>query len=206
MKHLLIVLFLIIIVFPVSSQMNRKLWGGIEYGYGIGLSDSRRNKMKTLYNINDQNAMTMNSFRFVMGYYLNPRFSLGAGLAVNSHSNPQLNTLPLFAEVRYHPFSNLMGFFVNADIGYSLYNDGSTYDSNVGFDPYELKKTSGGFCEISAGWKLLKVKNITIAPAIGYNMAVYKTIGKVVDEHFLDNERSNWLRHSIFLRLGVWWL
>ena len=172
-------LLLVILLFAAtcSYAQNRKLWGAVEVGYGISLSDKG-----DAYDVSygSDHKMAMSLIRALLGYYVTPDLSLGAGIGLNSYTQLEgLNTLPVFIDVRYHPFTNKR-FLLNGDIGYNLATSENNKDGKWLFD-------------FSFGYKLLN-KRISIIPAIGYNYCSYSIDG---------SSKMNQSRHSLFLKVGV---
>lgn len=159
------------------SQENRKLWGGIEIGYGISLSDTG-----DLSNVNfgSNNNMFISSLKAILGYYVMPELSLGLGIGLNSYTKPGLNTLPMWLDVRYHPFFN-KEFQINGDLGYTIATSESNRDGKF-------------LADFSVGYALFKIKKAHIVPAIGYNFCNYSVKG---------TKKMNQSRHSLFLKVGV---
>jgi hypothetical protein len=175
MRRLL--LFILLFSSTYTYAQNRKLWGGIEVGYGISFSDKG-----DAYDVSYDNdhKMLINTIRILLGYYVTPDLSLGTGVGFNSYTELEgLNTLPVFIDVRYRPFTNKR-FLLNGDIGYNLFTSENNKDGNLLFD-------------LSFGYKLLD-KRICIVPAIGYNYCNYSING---------TSKINQSRHSIFLKVGV---
>jgi hypothetical protein len=168
-----------ITLFPLYSQTNGRLWGGLEVGYGLSLAD--KGKMYDLSYGRDA-KMTISTIKAVLGYYITPRLSLGAGIGLSSYTLPGVNTAPLCIDIRYHPVRDNLNIVLNGDIGYSL----ATSESD----------TKGKFmADFSLGYKLFNIKKINITPAIGYNYINYS-----VDNVF---GKSNQSRHSIFMKIGI---
>lgn len=63
------------------SQTNHRLWGGFEVGYGLSLSD-RGDNYKVSYG--GDTKMTISTLRGIVGYYVIPQLSVGAGIGFNS--------------------------------------------------------------------------------------------------------------------------
>lgn len=171
-------LLLILLLTPTLTYAQKhKLWGGIEIGYGVSLSD-KGDLYQATYGTD--NKMAISSIRALIGYYVVPNFSLGVGLGLNSYTQLEgLNTLPVFLDVRYHPFSN-KSFLLNGDIGYNLLTSEDNKDGKY-------------LCDFSFGYKFLD-KRISIIPAIGYNYCNYSINGV---------SKMNQSKHSIFLKIGV---
>lgn len=176
MKKILLLIFLFLGI-NLYSQENRKLWGAFEVGYGITLSDNG-----DLFDVNfgNNNKMYISSLRAIIGYYIMPELSLGLGIGLNSYTKPGLNTLPIWLDVRYHPFLNKK-FQINGDIGYAMATSENYLDGKL-------------IADLSFGYELFKIKKIKIVPGIGYNFCNYSV---------KEMKNMNQSRHSFFLKIGV---
>ena len=182
LKFVIIILFLSLLSLEAQVH-NGKFWGGLEVGYGPGLSDKGG-----AYNATPSNVVTpmdISSLHIVAGYYLNPNLSLGAGFGLTSY-NPMLNTLPVFVDVRYHPLRQLENLFLNVDIGSSL----------IFFEDHQK---SGFMTELAVGYYFKLGKKIRIHPALGYNLCTYKT-----ETYYNVNPKMyGQTKHSLFFRIGL---
>jgi hypothetical protein len=179
MKKSLIILLFLTSFFPLFSQTNGKLWGGLELGFGIGLADKGN-----MYDISfgDDNKMTTGTIRGVLGYYVMPQLSIGAGIGLSSYTKPGINTIPVCFDMRFHPMKDNMNLVLNGDFGYAL----STNENDL----------KGKFItDISVGYKLFNIKKISFTPFIGYNYSNYK-----VDNAFGKSTQS---RHSVFFKIAA---
>tara|TARA_B110001454_G_C12638239_1_gene400050 strand:+ start:115 stop:759 length:645 start_codon:yes stop_codon:yes gene_type:complete len=57
------------------------------------------------------------SFNTINGYFFSPNFSLGIGIGLDGYHNPNANTMPLFADVRYYFNDEAKSVYVFADVG-----------------------------------------------------------------------------------------
>ncbi len=187
MRYFLIGIIGILCFFsPISlySQTNNKLWGGLEVGYGISLSDNGK-LYDTSYKGN--NRMALSSIRGVFGYYIIPSLSVGAGIGLSSYTKPQLNTIPVFLDFRFHPLPKNTDLFINADLGHTIATSESDSKGKL-------------IAELSIGYNLFRIGKLSIVPAIGYNYVNYSI-------SYPDNDgiKSSFSQHrnSIFLKVGI---
>jgi len=174
MKRVLLLIFIFVAI-NSFSQNTRKIWGGIELGYGLSLSDDG-----DCYDISfgNSNKMSISSIRAILGYYITPDLSLGAAIGLNSYSKPGLNILPVFLDVRYHPFNNKNIQF-NGDIGYVLTTSENNRDGKL-------------LADLSVGYILLSNKKVNLIPAIGYNLCTYEVKA---------DKKYNQSRHSVLFKI-----
>lgn len=132
----------------ISAQSKSKIWGGVEIGYGVTLSDE---------NIS-QSDKSISTLRGLLGYYVVPNLSLGVGVGLSGYI--VANTVPLCLDVRYHPINSNPNYVVNWAVGYSL----ATSENDV----------KGKFMtDISLGYKIFNIGKMKLVPAIGYNYNTY---------------------------------
>jgi hypothetical protein len=205
MKRILLFLISSISLFPAYSQTNGKLWGGLEAGYGIGLSDKG-----DYYNLSygsgnipfaewqpislgvNRSEMDVNIIRLVLGYYVIPQLSLGAGIGFNTNSLPGVSTLPLYIDIRYHPVADNPNLVLNVAAGYAPLI--SEHD------------TKGKFlADFSVGYKLFNLKKVSFVPFIGYNFINYSLSNPYNYPNDPIAGTFNQSRHSIFLKIGMFY-
>jgi hypothetical protein len=179
MKKLLLVLFSMMSI--ASYSQNSKLWGGLEVGYGLNLSD-KGDSYKISYG--GDTKMTITSLRGILGYYVIPQLSIGAGIGFNSYTVPSLNAVPVCLDIRYHPLEN-RNFLLNGNIGYSLATSEEEFDSKV-------------MTDISIGYKISNIGKFSLVPAIGYNFINYS-----INSPFENEKNLNQSRHSLFIKVGL---
>lgn len=161
----------------LSAQPNNKLWGTVEVSYGYSFAEK-----KDAYGIGYPQNNSVSFLQAILGYYVSEKLSLGVGIGLNGYSNPGLNTIPLFLDLRFHPLQNKK-MILNGSVGYSL----STNETNLG---------TGALASISIGYNLFKIKKISIVPAIGYNYCQYT----VTDTNGITHNSN---RNSLFVKLGI---
>jgi hypothetical protein len=182
MKQKLLILSGIVIgcfLQPICAQegKNHGLWGNIEYSYGLGLSDKG-----DLYDFSQSNTnLYTHSLRGIIGYYINPKFSIGFGGGIAGYHNPDVNTLPLFIDFRYFLQENSKSVYFYSDLGSSV-----SLDSD---------KNSGFLAELGVGYKIPISKKIILTPALGYNLITYK------QNYYTPSDKR--IRNSIFFKIGV---
>jgi hypothetical protein len=160
----------------VQDVKEKSFWGSAELGYGWNMRDNGKSGDMNL-RISDGG---MRSLRLKAGYYLMSRFSLGAGLGLRYYNTGNLNTLPIFPDIRYH-IKSLPELYAYTDIGASLEGTDKAF-------------TSGSMLDIGVAYKIRLGKRISLNPAIGYNLFKYSR------EFLLLPEKR--LKHTVFLQLG----
>jgi hypothetical protein len=114
---ILIISLFLIPLYPVFPQTNRKLWGGLEVGYGLSISD-KGGIYK--YSYGNDTKMSISYVRGILGYYIVPQMSVGIGIGLSSYTKPAVNTVPVCLDLRYHPVVNTHNLVLNGSLGYSL--------------------------------------------------------------------------------------
>lgn len=171
-------IILVLLLFPLSAKaQSRKLWGSVDIAYGYSLAQK-----KDMYGVSHPSSNSYSNIQGVMGYYLTPNFSIGIGVGLSGYSNPGLNCMPLFANLKVHPFLNKK-ISLNSDIGYSVLSN-------------EAKIKAGFYTNISVGYKVWEFKKISLIPALGYNFCHYNITTK--SENKIQGNRN-----SLFLKLSI---
>lgn len=175
MKSIIVTLLLFCML--TANAQNNRLWGGVEVGYGYSLAEK-----KDVHGISYPKNNSFSSIQAILGYYVVEKLSVGVGIGLNGYSNPGLNTLPLFLNLKFHPFHNKNIVF-SGDLGYSLLSNEDNIDA-------------GFLTNISVGYRLWRIRKISITPAVGYNFCQYsiKGAGKIKHRDY---------RNSIFLKLSI---
>lgn len=57
------------------------------------------------------------SFQTINGYFISPQFSLGVGVGLDGHNNPNFNTFPVFLDARVYLEDEANTFYTCLDIG-----------------------------------------------------------------------------------------
>ncbi|GHT65923.1 hypothetical protein FACS189452_00910 [Bacteroidia bacterium] len=163
----------------MAQQVNSKtFWGEVELGYAWSIADN--GKSYDLSHKNFYGNMYMAHWCIKAGYYITPQFSLGAGLSMNGYHNFNINTLPIFVDVRYH-LKRIPQLFFYADVGMPIASSG-------------IPLTSGFMGDIGLGYRFALGKRIALNPSVGYNVFCYS--------QDIGNGKETRSRHSIFLQLG----
>ncbi len=129
--------------------------------------------------------MRMGMLKVLVGYYVTPALSLGVGAGSSSYNPGAKNVLPVFLDVRYHPFKNKR-FLLNGDIG-------CAFLTPAAYSKGEL------LMDFSVGYKVLD-KKVSIIPAIGYNYCGYDVGVPAYNNMQLVDSQN---RHSLFVKVGV---
>jgi hypothetical protein len=172
-----VILALILFQINLNAQEVKSFWGSVELGYGWNMRDNGN----TGGNIKSQIFKgDMRTVYLKAGYYLLPRFSLGAGLGLRHYSVGITNTLPVFVDARYH-LKSLPQLYGYVDVGASVANKESAF-------------TSGFMSDIGLAYKIRLGKRMSLNPSIGYNLFTYS-----LNVLALTEKRS---KHTVYLQLG----
>ena len=122
----------------------------------------------------------------INGYFISPYFSLGVGFGLDGYHNPDINTMPLFLDVRAYLNNNYDSPFIALDLG-----------TLVKIEP-ELRQ--GRTFQASAGYKLFieREKRIALIADIGYT---YKSIS--FDGNSIRNSEDFYQLNGLSLSLGI---
>ena len=186
MKRILaIVVVLLGMIGQVDAQyLSKGFWGGFELSYGLSLSDKGGAYRQ---NFGGETKMQTVDARAVFGYYFTKTFSLGTGVGLATYSSPRINFIPIFVDMRIHPFAVVNeNFYLSANVGTSLANN------HKHINPKWM-------AEVALGYQLFDFGSCTLAPSLGYSFFKYNRddISSVND--FVENRQK---RHSVFIRLS----
>lgn len=92
----------------------------------------------------------------INGYFLNPHLSVGIGIGLDGYTNPNVNTFPVFIDVRAYLDDDYNSLFIYLDAG-TLTNAGGAF-------------RRGGIYNIGAGYKVFlgQKSRIALLPEIGF--------------------------------------
>src|SRR5690606_39204657 len=94
----------------------------------------------------------------INGYFISPHFSLGVGLGLDGHHNPNYNTLPVFLDARAYFAEERNSFYSYIDIGPTI---------KIGGENSELRK--GVLFNIGIGYKFNVAKRFFLVSDIFYS-------------------------------------
>jgi len=178
MKKVMI-LFMLFTLTSLSANAQLKedgsrWWGGVEVrdGYILGKKTNDPDGNKP----NSNNSM---GIHLIGGYYVSSSFSIGAGAGLDQLSNPGFSFMPVFLDLRFHPFSGNENVVINGQVGTSLIN-GDNYKATFLLDG-----------SIGYSFKFTKVELI---PAVGFNYTKFKEKKWNEDGH---------KRNIVYLKLGI---
>jgi hypothetical protein len=125
------------------------------------------------------------SVKVKAGYYVLPQLSLGVGVGLSGYHNPLINTLPVFAEVRYN-VKRIPRLF-------SCLNAGASFGSGA--------FSSGGIVGAGVGYSIKTGRRTALNISVGYDALLYK---QIVVYLFTDEVAYSEMRHrhTMFLQLG----
>ena len=172
-----------------SVQAQSRFHFDVDYHYNLGLSTSIKGGHWGRSNY----KMGGHSIHFTGRYDLSDALSAGAGFGWDRYTEPNYNTLPIFATLRYKPIKTLRDVYCFTDLGYGIkpkdtYNSGFLMNLGVGY----TKMFSPHF-----GLNFQIAYNCKVFDD-GIMYAVADEHGNYVDGNYLDNTR-----HSISFGVGV---
>lgn len=164
-----------------------KLHVDVDYHYNLGLSE---NFMGYTLSRNNYN-MGGHSIHLTSRYDISTLWSAGIGIGLDRYTEPEYNTMPIFATVRYKIIRKIPDLYTYTNIGYALkggnYTKGFTGDIGIGYT-HMLAKHFG--LNIQIGYNLKRFTNI---PVYSYD--------DKSGEETLNEESST--RHSLSFGIGL---
>lgn len=188
MKHIVIILFVIIIYFLGSNTAkSQSLYHfDIEYHYNLGVSETIVGKSFG----RDKYKMGGSALRLTARYDIAKQWSLGMGVGVERYTEIDINTMPIFASLRYKPIED-KNFYVFSNIGYSIkvasdYHNGFTGRLGLGYS-INVAKHFKPYLQVA-----YNLNNFRGIETISYNANTQQT----------DFFKSNSTRHSVSFGIG----
>ncbi len=188
MKRSLLLLTTLLLFCGVAKAqyLKKGFWGGVELSYGLTLSDKGG-----LYHqkYGGDTKMQALDLRTVFGYYLTKNFSIGTGVGVATYSDPRINLVPIFIDVRFHPITRINeNLYISANVGTSLVSNQSHIDPKL-------------LWELTLGYQLFDLGNCTLTPSIGYGFFKYNAEQwDNLNERLYDETQK---RRTLFFRLSL---
>jgi len=126
------------------------------------------------------------SLQTINGYFFSPHFSAGLGIGLDGYSNPNINTMPLFVDLRLYLSDQISSMYFYTDIG-----------TLIGIDNGPKR---GRMFNIGTGYKLAvnKEKRITLITDIGYSL---KQVSN--DRQPIRTSDNKILINGLILSLGI---
>jgi hypothetical protein len=126
------------------------------------------------------------SLQTINGYFFSPYFSAGLGIGLDGYSNPNINTMPLFIDLRLYLSDQLSSMYLYTDFG-----------TLIGI---ENGPKRGRMFNIGAGYKLAlnKKKRITVVTDLGYSL---KQVSN--DRQPIRTSDNKILINGLILSLGI---
>ena len=190
------IVWAIIAVFVLHSnqmQAQAKFHFDIDYHYNLGLSTSYENGSESGHWGRGDYKMGGNSIHFTGRYDINEKFSTGLGFGWDRYTEPEYNTLPIFATLRYMPIKTLKNAYCFTDLGYGI-KPKDTYNS-------------GFLMNLGVAYTKMFSAHFGLNFQIAYNYKVFNDgiISIVTDDkgNYLDCEYFDNTRHSISFGVGV---
>ncbi len=119
MNRKLLCVFGLLVLFELPALAQSKLRFGVDYQYHFGVNQRILGKNITRGSL----AMNGHSIQPKLMYHLVPQVKLGAGIALGGYDNPKFPSIPVFAEVQYHPTMDVPDLFAFGSVGYGIVSD-----------------------------------------------------------------------------------
>ena len=174
---------------PNKGNAQSKFHFDIDYHYNLGFSTSYDGGHWGRSNY----KMGGNSIHFTGRYDVSDKLSTGLGFGWDHYTEPDYNTLPIFATLRYKPIATFKNAYCFTDLGYGI-KPKDTYNS-------------GFLMNLGIGYTKMLSAHFGINFQIAYNYKVFNDgimsiitdgKGEQVDCEYLDNTR-----HSLSFGVGI---
>lgn len=160
----------------------------IDYHYNLGFSEKfvERHYGRSSY------KMGGNSLRLASRYDVSKNMSAGIGIGLDLYTEPDFNTMPVFATMRYSPLKKFHDAYIFSDLGYAFnvaedFNPGFTGKAGFGY-VWQIKKHFGLNFQIAYDFKDFRKIQTIYYDVITQETTCYN---------------SNSIRHSLSFGVGV---
>lgn len=185
-----------LVAFTATGVMAQsKLHFDVDYHYNLGLS---QRWLGTSHG-RDEYKMGGHSLRFTTRYDVTPKLSAGVGVGLDRFTEPDCNTLPIFATLRYKPLPKLQNAYAFTDLGYAIgssdFSPGFTGRLGVGY-ALPLGKRFGLNFQVVYGLN-------TFREEMSYYSIVWNAVSKSSELVYDGSYKNTQTRHSISFGVGV---
>lgn len=156
----------------------------LDYHYNLGLATKLRW---------ERSRRAGHSLHLTALYDFTSRFTAGIGIGADRYTNPDFNTIPVYATFRYKPVSSIPKGYIYTNLGYGCF-------SSVAIAP-------GWMWDLGIGYTKMFCRHFGLNFQIGYNLKEFAGISSY--DYNLDTEnitylgKVNDLRHSLSMGIGL---
>lgn len=188
---------------PSSLMSQSRFKFDVDYLYHLGLSEKYEDGTLRRSDCN----MGGNGLFFTGRYCFTDKLSAGAGFGFDRYTNPDHNTFPVYATLRYSPIKSALGAYVFTDLGYSFASGKAGISS-----PIKLLNwadfLSGVLCNAGIGYSKKMKKNFRMNFRIAYTCKKFRDAYIRIEPYDYDyadtqKEFSDNLRHSLSFGVGI---
>lgn len=179
---------IVVILFSVTTLAQSKLHFDLDYQYSLGMSG----KIAGYTYNRGSYKMGGNLLQVAARYDVATQWSVGIGMGLARYTEPDFNTYPMFATLRYKPVRKLPQAYLFTDLGYGLK---LADDSNSGFS---------GRLGIGYTWMIMRRFGLNFQ--IAYDLKNFRDITTAYYDEATDKTEfftSNGTRHSITFGIGL---
>lgn len=182
--------FFILVLFAIFGKVRAqsKYHVDLDYHYNLGFSENFIGK----HYGRDDYKMGGNSLRLAARYDISIVLSAGVGIGLERYTEPDFNTFPIYATLRYSPLEKDHRAYMFSDVGYAVKIAEDFYPGFTG--------------KIGVGYVIPIAKRFGINFQIAYD---YKDFRKITTIRYDEESRQNIfydsssIRHSISFGVGV---
>lgn len=156
----------------------------LDYHYNLGLATKLRW---------ERSRRAGHSLHLTALYDFTSRFTAGIGIGADRYTNPDFNTIPVYATFRYKPVSSIPKGYIYTNLGYGCF-------SSISIAP-------GWMWDLGIGYTKMCCRHFGLNFQIGYNLKEFAGIPSY--DYNLDTEnitylgKVNDLRHSLSMGIGL---
>lgn len=172
----------------------------VDYHFNLGLSEKYEDVTLTRSDCN----MKGNSLHFTGRYDITKKLSAGLGFGLDRYLNPDYNTFPVFATLRYAPVKSAYGAYLFTDFGYSIGTGKPDFDSVSGLLNF-ADFSSGALWNLGIGYTKMFKKHFGLNFQIAYNYKTFRNAYGITTGDYPEytTEWFDGTRHSISFGMGI---
>lgn len=187
---------------PSAAQNDARFHFELDYSYQLGFSESLHN-----YNYHNAKGMGGHSLTINALYNIRPDITVGVGYGLARYTEEDgggVNTMPLYATLRYRPFATHRAAYAYTDLGYALMDKKE-----------ESRFSSGVHGALGVGYQLMFKRHFGLNFKLGYEIRQMRNIPVYYDipassqatpqdntGHWAYGYTSLW-RHSLQMGIGL---
>lgn len=176
-----------LLVSSIAAKGQSKMHFDVDYHYSLGLSQ----RINHIDYSRGSYKMGGHSLHLTGRYDITERLSTGIGIGLDRYTEPEHNTLPIFATIRYKALKSIPQSYAFTNIGYGI-------GSSDNF-------TKGVMWDVGIGYTKMLAKHFGLNFQLAYGLKTFDDSFSVIDYSDMKQsyQKSTSLRHSVSFGIGL---